>query len=258
MVSRTPFGPSSTLTERHERLVDVVTDRGFARVSELSRLVGVSEVTIRSDLRSLDSMGVLRRVRGGAETNSSRSVVPDTDWSTSAVGSMAAALARPGDHIVLDGSAQSVAVAVGLVQRRDLCDIHVLAHNLTAAAILAAASERFAVEVPEGRITASAGILRTGASEVEVAGFDLAFIGCDGLTAERVSIADPDAAPTLRTVLGAGKRVVLIASSSVVGTVAGTVVCEVEELDACITTGDVPENFAHELMNRGLQFLATP
>lgn len=257
MVSRAPFGPS-TLSERHERLVDVITDRGFARVSELSRLVGVSEVTIRSDLRSLDSMGVLRRVRGGAETNGSRAPRPGPDWSSTSVGPMAAALARPGDRIVLDGSPQTIAVAAGLLQRRDLRDISVLAHNLHAATELAQAPERFDVEVPAGGVQPSGEVLRAEHLDVDVASFDLAYIGCDGITAERVSVANPGSADTLRGVLGAGKRVVLIVAASAVGVSAGTVVCETEELDACIATGEVPEQFANGLMSRGLQFLATP
>jgi DeoR/GlpR family transcriptional regulator of sugar metabolism len=256
VVSRAPFGPSS-LSERHERLVDVVTDRGFARVSELSRLVGVSEVTIRSDLRSLDSMGVLRRVRGGAETNGTRTLRPGPDWSATSVGPMAAALARPGDRIVLDGSPQTVAVASGLLQRRDLSEISVLAHNLRAAGELAQAPERFTVEVPAGAVRPSGEIVRAEPLDVDIASFDLAFIGCDGITAERVSVAHAASADTLRGVLGAGKRVVLIVAASAVGVAAGTVVCETQELDACIATGEVPEQFAAELMHRGLQFLAT-
>lgn len=257
MVSRAPFGPS-TLSERHERLVDVITDRGFARVSELSRLVGVSEVTIRSDLRSLDSMGVLRRVRGGAETNGSRAPRPGPDWGATSVGPMAAALARPGDRIVLDGSPQTIAVAAGLLQRRDLRDISVLAHNLQAATELAQAPDRFAVEVPSGSVQPTGEVLRAQPLDVDVASFDLAFIGCDGITAEQVSVAHAGSADTLRGVLGAGKRVVLIVAASAVGVSAGTVVCETEELDACIATGEVPEQFANGLMGRGLQFLATP
>ena len=254
---RAPFG-TSPLNERHERLVDVVTDRGFARVSELSKLVGVSEVTIRSDLRSLDSLGVLRRVRGGAEVSGERATDADVDWSSSTVGPMAAALARPGDRIVMDGSVQMTAVASGLVQRRDLHGVYVLTHNLAAATAFASAVDRFDVEVPAGRMLGSTEVVRAHDLDVDVASFDIAFIGCDGLTADRVHVASPESAVTLRGVLGAGKRVVLIVAASAVNVSSGTVVCEIEELDACIVTGEVPERFGAELMNRGLQFLATP
>ncbi|HXV91962.1 MAG TPA: DeoR family transcriptional regulator, partial [Pseudonocardia sp.] len=159
----------AALSPRHERLVDVVTDKGFARVSELSRLVGVSEVTIRSDLRSLDAMGVLRRVRGGAETTGGRAPRPDRGWAGSPAGPMAAALARPGDRIVLDGSPQTVAVAAGLVKRRDLHAVRVLAHNLAAAVEFAAALDRFDVEVPGGRMVADAAISRDPAPETGLA-----------------------------------------------------------------------------------------
>ncbi|HXV92779.1 MAG TPA: hypothetical protein VD813_05740, partial [Pseudonocardia sp.] len=84
-----------------------------------------------------------------------------------------------------------------------------------------------------------------------------AFVGCDGVTAERVYVEQESRAETLRRVVGAGRRVILIAASSAVGVEAGTAACEVEELDACIATGDVPAPFARQLTAKGLQFLAT-
>ncbi len=52
--------------ERRERIVVLVGERGFVSVSELSRKLQVSEVTIRSDLTFLDSEGLLKRALGGA------------------------------------------------------------------------------------------------------------------------------------------------------------------------------------------------
>ena len=51
---------------RQERIAKVVTEFGFVRVRELSDRFGVSEVTLRSDLDTLERRGVLRRVHGGA------------------------------------------------------------------------------------------------------------------------------------------------------------------------------------------------
>lgn len=52
--------------ERRSRIAQRVADEGAVSVSELSRLFGVAEETIRRDLKALESAGALRRTHGGA------------------------------------------------------------------------------------------------------------------------------------------------------------------------------------------------
>lgn len=52
--------------ERAEQIVSLVKERGFVSVKELSGLCGVSEMTIRRDLRRLDEEKRVRRTYGGA------------------------------------------------------------------------------------------------------------------------------------------------------------------------------------------------
>ena len=55
-----------TTFERQQRLTEIILQQPGIRVPELARLLGVSEGTIRNDLRSLAQAGRLKRVRGGA------------------------------------------------------------------------------------------------------------------------------------------------------------------------------------------------
>jgi len=52
--------------ERLQRICDLVNERGAARVTELSELLDVSEVTIRRDLETLAGQRRLQRTHGGA------------------------------------------------------------------------------------------------------------------------------------------------------------------------------------------------
>ncbi len=54
------------MLERREAILQRIKEEGRVNVSELSREMNISAVTIRSDIRSMDSEGLLRRVRGGA------------------------------------------------------------------------------------------------------------------------------------------------------------------------------------------------
>ena len=52
--------------ERRNKIVDMVNTQGSVLVLDLSNLFGISEVTIRADLRLLEEKGLLTRFHGGA------------------------------------------------------------------------------------------------------------------------------------------------------------------------------------------------
>lgn len=52
--------------ERLGEVRNLITERGAVRIDELAADFGVSEMTIRRDLDELETLGVARRVRGGA------------------------------------------------------------------------------------------------------------------------------------------------------------------------------------------------
>lgn len=52
--------------QRRAEIVELLSKNGSVRVSELSKLYSISEVTVRSDLEYLESQGQLSRVHGGA------------------------------------------------------------------------------------------------------------------------------------------------------------------------------------------------
>ena len=53
-------------TRRRELILAEVERAGGVRVSELTELLGVSDMTVRRDLEQLESHGWLRKVHGGA------------------------------------------------------------------------------------------------------------------------------------------------------------------------------------------------
>ena len=59
--------------QRHDVIVAEVRRRGAVRVSELSTLLGVSDMTIRRDLEMLDETGLVTKVHGGATLRAERS-----------------------------------------------------------------------------------------------------------------------------------------------------------------------------------------
>ncbi len=54
------------IDQRRQKIIDIVNQEGKVKVLDLSRLFGISEVTIRSDLALLEKQRLLERVHGGA------------------------------------------------------------------------------------------------------------------------------------------------------------------------------------------------
>ena len=52
--------------ERRNKIVDLVNAQGSVLVIDLSNTFGISEVTIRADLRLLEEKGLVTRFHGGA------------------------------------------------------------------------------------------------------------------------------------------------------------------------------------------------
>ncbi|CAM2827419.1 DeoR family transcriptional regulator [Mammaliicoccus fleurettii] len=57
--------------ERHQYILDQIEQKRIARVLDLSKDLNVAEMTIRRDLKELESQGYLQRIHGGAKALSS-------------------------------------------------------------------------------------------------------------------------------------------------------------------------------------------
>jgi DeoR/GlpR family transcriptional regulator of sugar metabolism len=115
------------LEERQQEIVRQVNHVGRASVSELAERFGVSEVTIRGDLRALARRELILRTHGGAVpigwgmrelslADRSRQQVAEKER----IGWAAAAMVADGEAIILDSSSTALAVARHLKQHRDL------------------------------------------------------------------------------------------------------------------------------------------
>ncbi len=56
----------STLGQRRKHILDHIRKDGFVKVSELAEALGVTQTTIRKDLKFLEAQGVLQRAHGSA------------------------------------------------------------------------------------------------------------------------------------------------------------------------------------------------
>lgn len=55
-----------SIEDRRKTILDMLNRQGKVRVVDLSKLFGISEVTIRNDLSEMETAGMLERIHGGA------------------------------------------------------------------------------------------------------------------------------------------------------------------------------------------------
>lgn len=228
---------------RRELLARMVADRGFVRVSDASDELGVSVVTVRSDLNALEASGALQRVHGGAVALGGTELPIERALQSSAdekrqIAYAAAAMVRAGESILLDVGSTTAALARALVARDDLRDVTVITNGLTIALELEPAIPRFRVVVTGGTlrplqhslVAPLAGVL------LEHVHADRAFIGCNGVHAqEGVTNINLPEAEVKRAMVAAATHAVVVADGSKIGGVQLGRIAPLGAFDAVIT-----------------------
>jgi DeoR family transcriptional regulator of aga operon len=212
---------------RRELLAAMVADRGFVRVSDASDELGVSVVTVRSDLSALEASGVLQRVHGGAVSLGGAEVPVERALQSSAdekdaIARAAAAMVHSGESVLLDVGSTTAAVARALVGREDLRDLTVITNGLTIALELEPAIPRFRVVVTGGtlRPLQHSLVAPLAAVLLDHVHADIAFIGCNGVHAdEGVTNVNLPEAEVKKAMVDAATRVVAVADGSKIGLV---------------------------------------
>lgn len=139
---------------RRKALLDILVAQGTLAVAEVARRLGVSEVTIRSDLTALERQGKLRRIHGGAvladlpyPRAGARGVTAPIGPHLPHLAQRAAAMVEDGESIVIVAGAGSADLARALLPRRHL---KVVTNSLEVAELRETGHAASAVAVSQG------------------------------------------------------------------------------------------------------------
>lgn len=247
--------------ERHEIILKKLQETGYVTVAELCDALGVSAVTVRSDLDALESEGYLQRTHGGAFPVHTEEEILSFSARQRAqveakrrVGAAAASLVADGESIVLDASTTAWHMAQHLLNRRELT---VMTTGLYVALELLK-SPGITVMMPGGRIW------RDAAAVVGVYESDLlkqgnlgkAFFGGRGFTLEE-GLTDPNQEEVAlkRRLIAAAREVTVIIDSSKIGKVAFATCASLEEIHRVVTDEGAPPEFVAALRARGIEVI---
>ncbi|HUA40085.1 MAG TPA: DeoR/GlpR family DNA-binding transcription regulator [Streptosporangiaceae bacterium] len=132
--------------QRQRRILAEVSRAGGVRVSALTRLLGVSDMTIRRDIQALVSRGVVQKVHGGVIIEPASSDEPGFEAKVGreraakeAIASAAARLVRPGTAVAVTAGTTTHALASRLAQ---IPDLTIVTNSLRVAEVLHARGDR--------------------------------------------------------------------------------------------------------------------
>jgi DeoR/GlpR family transcriptional regulator of sugar metabolism len=245
--------------ERLDQIASLLQDQGRVAVVDLSRHFGVSAVTIRNDLATLEQQGLLLRTHGGAVAKPSLGMEPvafalrkELHLAEKArIGRTAAALVRDGDSIVLDASTTAWQVARHLKGRRELTVIT----NGLFIALEFIDSPGVTVVMPGGSLRpASASLVGdAGACILERYHVQRGFFGAGGFTLEEgLTDTNQYEVELKQRMLARSKEVIAIVDSSKWGEVTFAPLASVEQLDRVITDDGAPANMVAALREQGI------
>jgi DeoR/GlpR family transcriptional regulator of sugar metabolism len=248
-------------TERKALLLDALGKEGRIVAKEFSQKLGLSEDTIRRDLRELAAEGLLKRVHGGALPSSKALGDLPTRRNVSAddkveIAKAAAGMIKEGQIVFLDGGTTTVRLARALP--KDL-RMTVVTHSPDVATALLDHPD-VVVELLGGRIFKHSNVA-VGAVTIETISHiraDLYFMGVTGIHAEHgLTTGDREEAAVKRAICRQAAETIVLGSREKLGAVSAYSVVGFDDIDGVVVSKKCPEELLIALRGSAIPIIKT-
>ncbi len=246
----------SELDERKQTILAILSEQGSISVSTLSQDLGVSEVTIRSDLKELEEKGFVNRTRGGAAPAMHRDILERQRVRLdikNRIAKAAAELVKDGDVIMIEAGTTTALVAKYLMGKRD---VHIVTNSLLVFS--------YARLNPSLQITMTGGEFRRATESmvgpialetIDKLNVRLAFVGTDGFSVERgMSTHLVEGAEIVKAMKRHAETTVLVADSTKYGKVGFASVLPLSEVNCIITDSELSTQARRELEDASIDY----
>jgi DeoR family transcriptional regulator, fructose operon transcriptional repressor len=224
--------------KRRQKVLDLVSERGFIALTELARAIEASESTLRRDLDYWHQQGLVRRTHGGAIYVGDSNELPALEERTAkqmeekrAIAKTAADRLRDGDTVLLDGGTTTLEVARLLVGRR----LQIVTNSLPIAALFANNRETDLV-ILGGYVYPRTGVA-LGPFTVRMlqdVHVHQLVMSVGGITAKGLFNSNLLLVETERQMMRCADEVVVVADHTKIGRQALAFLCELSEIDTLI------------------------
>ncbi len=239
---------------RKQQLLDALMERPELSVGELSQRFGVSEVTIRSDLKALEVQGLVLRQHGGGlptlHANVSERQRAHTEQKSRIARAAAELIADLEDIMITAGTTTSL-IPRFLLGRQGVN----IVTNSTLLLPYARNNPGVLVTLTGGEFRPSSEALTGPATMRELGQFHVAkaFLGSDGITVDKGITADSaDLADACRRMSEQARQTIVLADSSKLGRAGFAHIMPLARIDILITDRDAPANQVARIRKAGV------
>jgi DeoR/GlpR family transcriptional regulator of sugar metabolism len=240
--------------QRQARILAEIQEHGWARVTDLTALLGVSDMTVRRDLDQLAADGSVHKVHGGAVLNTASD---EPGFEAKSVLELPAkqAIAREAARLIRPGSAIAISAGTttwGLAQHvRNIPGLTIVTNSTTVADVIArSGNARDQVVILTGGIrTPSAALVGPVADQaIRTLHVDQLFLGVHGMNGQ-AGFTTPNLAEaeTNRALIAGADQVVVCADSTKWGSVGLASFAPLSAADVVITDSGLPAE-AHAVL----------
>jgi DeoR/GlpR family transcriptional regulator of sugar metabolism len=234
--------------QRQKLIVDEIRREGGVRVSELTGLLSVSEMTIRRDIDVLAAAGLVEKVHGGATLRGGLSAEePGFEAKSHRQLSEKEAISRAASRLVEPG--QAIGLSAGTTTWRlahhlaDIPDLTVVTNSIQVADVLHRASRHDLTVVLTGgvRTPSDALVGPIAVNAVRSLHLDVLFLGVHGITAD-AGLTTPNLleAETDRALVAASERLVVVADHVKWGVRGLSRIAGLEDVDVFVSDPGLP------------------
>jgi DeoR family transcriptional regulator, aga operon transcriptional repressor len=249
----------STLTERHQFIIERLKKEGSVKVVDLCADLNVSSVTIRKDLKFLEDKKLVYRTHGGGTLSNpyagdrpvkeKAAIMADEK---SGIGAAAAALIEPNDCILI-ASGTTVLSLASNIRPQGALTVITAALNVAMELI-----HHTGIEVIQlgGIIRQSSSSVTGNYAEKVLEDFSCSklFLGVDGIDLEfGLTTTNMMEAQLNRKMIAASQKTIVLADSSKFGKRGFGRICGMEEIEQVITDHKISEHMVSELERMGIE-----
>ncbi|MDF2668591.1 MAG: DeoR/GlpR transcriptional regulator [Paenibacillus sp.] len=244
--------------QRKHRLIEHLAKHGAATIATLSQIAGVSEMTIRRDLKLLEDEGIAQRSHGGAlylptqEPPLVEKSEKNTEIKTELAAYAAQHFVSDGDVLILEGGT-AVSRMAPLLEA--FSSLTVLTNGLDTLSVLRRLASKHMVVGSGGELREPSGTFvgQNAQKFFESLHADTAFLSALGYTAE-AGFTDPNLSDThiKQCMIRSARRTVMLIDSSKFGQRYLTAVTAASGISAVVTDKGIPENMRMHLQEAGV------
>ena len=260
---------TSSAESRRSEIIEILGGERYVKVADLSRRFGVSQMSIRRDLRQLEGQGLLSRAHGGIIATPllrlGLEISPNVAHQIGEgrlekreIGRAAAALVQPGDHLMFDSGILSYFTACSLPG--DLLtqgELTVITNSLLVGLELAPWSGVETILL--GGEYRSHGMMNlTGAStlrSLEGLHADKMFLTVDAIDLQHGVTSPSDEAELARQMFAACARVILLATKGKIGQRHQVQILPISAVHTLVTGQGAEPEFVAYLRDQGTQVI---